>query len=211
MTDAFNHPLFNTPGDLFGSDVRRMPSRRPLTELPQPPKDQTVPRRPTTRSEVNPPVLGQDTAIPPIKLVMLEGPVSAGRAVRTADKIENDFWKVTTPVVIAQSGVSDVDPTADEINTGYSDLLLNSYLPPALQPTADDYAKAARPSQREAYVTRELTLRVQTPAVPAAAQTQTEAVLLPTNPPFANSLRTFCSDRIFTGVVQGRGGLSALQ
>jgi hypothetical protein len=216
MPDTFEHDQFASPGDLFGSDDLVVRPTKFITALAPPPAPNgqgSANPRPKIRTNFQDPATAQlvsDSAPTPNPSVAFEGQYSGVRSMRISHQWRIDFWG-SAGVTETVTATNAADPSADQLTQQYNDLLLFSYLPPQLQPTQDVFTRKATPSQRTAEVAAAVNavLRPSTTA-PAPENVSDATQILAALPPFANSLQPFCSDRIFTSVVSGTGGISVL-
>ena len=195
MADQINvgKQVFNEPGELFDSDtsprvVRYLQQLRPDRSaiegiVPNEPPD------PTPRDTEDP--------IPRTSAV---GSFSGVRAARIMHQHRIGFWTFGDVLpYVAQS--QQADPTEDEIDQMYDDLLLFNYLPNSMTPTRAEFGEMTKPSKREAFIRSRLSelgvLLDQNAEVSNAVTAAAPQQIIPAPPPFAERLSTFCLNKFY--------------
>ncbi len=131
----------------------------------------------------------------------LTGSFAAVRAARTLHQYLVDFWD-SAGVIDTVVGQVEADPTQDQLDQMYDDFLLFSYLPSVMTPSKPTFIDMATPSKRAAVVQADLpNMGINT----KVAQTQSDTTIqdqeviviiaLPTPPPYAERLTSFCNGR----------------
>jgi hypothetical protein len=134
---------------------------------------------------------------------------AVGRAIRTNQQHRAGLWSENGAVrLLAENNTN--DPSEADLQQGWEDLQLFSYLPPALQVSEDVYRDMARPRKRQA-VLRDALLQQGLNAsanredVGVGVQYQDNPELLPPATPFSNNRLSICEERL-RNLIEGRIG-----
>lgn len=201
---------FNTPDNLYDgsqsnlpaafSFLQRLPTANPLPPAPYPQGlPQVLTEFAATESDaITGAQIVQSALSDPVQRQPLAGSFAAIRAGRILHQFRIGFW--STAGIIDQAVASTAaDPTADQITAAYQNFLAFSYLPPALTPSAQQFADLITPSKNAQNVLNALpsmgiNIAVVTNPVPdTIVDTTVTQTALPPNTPFANNLSQFCA------------------
>src|SRR5271170_2865169 len=201
---------FNTPDHLYDgtqsnvppifSFLQRLPPANPLPPSPYPAGQPAVLTdfAATEMDAITGAVLIQSALADPIQRQPLAGSFAAVRAGRVLHQYRIGFWS-TAGIIDQAVTSSSSDPTADQITAAYQNFLVFSYLPPALTPSAEQFADLITPSKNAQNVLNALTSMginttvITNPVPDTVVDTTVVNTTLPPNTPFANNISQFCA------------------